>query len=99
HLDYNVANLNKIYPLIEVNWFHYTKGGKANDPGFGFEGADLVNFGSRSVGDRDLVTMAFGARYKFNENVQLCAAVEWPLPRHHNTIEALRLTLDLILRY
>ena len=47
HLDFDVANLHRIYPLVELNWYHYNRSGKARD--LNFEGADLVNFGS-SVG-------------------------------------------------
>ena len=38
HLDYDVANLHKFFPLVEMNWFHYTRSGKARP--LGFEGAD-----------------------------------------------------------
>ena len=31
HLDYDVGNLHKIYPLIELNWRYYTSNGKAID--------------------------------------------------------------------
>ncbi len=55
HLDYDVANLHRIYPLVELNWFHMTKRGDARD--LTFEGNDLVNFGSRDVTNRDLLTM------------------------------------------
>jgi hypothetical protein len=102
HLDYNVAGLNKIYPLIELNWFHYTQAGKSFTPlpGLGgIEGADLVNFGSRDVGNRDLLTLAIGARYKFTENVQFGAAAEWALTSHQRTLSDFRLTVDLIFRY
>jgi hypothetical protein len=100
HLDYNVAGLNKIYPLIELNWFHYTQAGKNFVPAFGgIEGADLVNFGSTDVGNRDLVTLAVGARYKFTEQVQVGAAAEWALTRHDKTLSDFRFTVDLILRY
>ena len=39
HLDYNVANLNTFFPLIEMNWMHYTRTGSNGN--FGTEGADL----------------------------------------------------------
>lgn len=96
HLDYNVANTN-FYPLIELNYFHYTNGGKARD--LGMEGADLVNFGSTNVGERNLLNMAFGLRYKFSENVQIGGAFEWPILNHHDTLSDVRFTFDVIFRY
>src|SRR5262249_32913993 len=52
HLDYDVLNLSKIYPLIEMNWFHYTTNGD-HPTTFGFEGRDLINFGSGNIAGRD----------------------------------------------
>jgi hypothetical protein len=99
HLDYDVGNLHRIYPLAELNWFHTTKFGRATD--FGGEGADLVNFGSRTVaGGRDLVTLALGARYKFRglDNYQVGGAFEFPLTNRKDLAD-FRFTLDFIIRY
>jgi hypothetical protein len=96
--DYNVANLNKIYPFLVVNWLHYTNGGHTFDPGFGFEGGDLANFGSRNVGARDYVSLGPGLRYKFSECIQTGIAAEWALTSQKE-ISEFRLTLDLIFRY
>ena len=79
-----------------MNYFHYTRKGDNID--LDFEGADLVNFGSSTVGKRDLLTIAPGFRYKFNENVQVGAAVEFPLTAE-KCLEEARLTVDLIFRY
>jgi hypothetical protein len=95
HLDYNIANTN-FYPLLEANWFHYTKAGRNSD--LGFEGADLVNFGSRSLDGRDFFTLAAGLRYKFTENFQTGLAAEFPLT-HQEELTSFRLTLDFIFRY
>jgi hypothetical protein len=96
HLDYDVANLHRFYPLIEFNWFHYTKGGRRTN--LGFEGADLVNFGSSSVGNRDYVTFAAGMRYKWSEAIQIGGAVEWPISKEKG-INDFRVTLDMIFRF
>jgi hypothetical protein len=48
HLDFDVANWGRIYPLIELNWFHYTRNGNAS--ALGFEGLDLANIGSAVAG-------------------------------------------------
>jgi hypothetical protein len=98
HVDYNIANTNMFFPFLEMNWYHYTQGGKANDPGFGFEGTDLVNFGSHSLGGRDFLTIAPGLRFKLNEHIQAGAAIEFPLLKQKE-ITDYRLTFDLIFRY
>jgi hypothetical protein len=100
HLDYDVGNLHYIYPLVELNWYHTTSNGKAND-GIGTEGGDLVNFGSPSYdGKNDLVTMAFGARYKFggSDHYQVGAAFEFPLTDRKD-LQSFRFGLDFIIRY
>jgi hypothetical protein len=97
-LDYNVANANKIYPFVVVNWLHYTQGGHTYVPGFGFEGGDLANFGSRNVGARDWVSMGPGLRYKFSEAIQAGVATEWALTSQKE-ISEFRVTFDLIFRY
>jgi hypothetical protein len=100
HLDYDVANLHRIYPLIELNWMHTTAFGKGNSY-VGTEGADLVNFGSESYdGKRDLVTMAVGARYKFgsSDHYQIGTTFEFPMTDRKD-LEAFRFGLDFIIRY
>ena len=96
HLDYDVLSAHRFFPLLELNWFHYTKAG--TNTNLGFEGADLVNFGSSTLGSRDLVTIAPGMRYKFNEWAQVGAAVEFPLTKQKE-LQEFRFTLDLIFRY
>jgi hypothetical protein len=98
HVDYNIANTNMFYPFLELNWFHYTQGGQANNPGFGFEGLDLVNFGSHTLGGRDFLAISPGLRFKLNEHIQAGAAVSWPLLKQKE-INDYRLTFDIIFRY
>jgi hypothetical protein len=100
HLDYDVGNLHRIYPLLELNWLHNTSFGKANAD-IGTEGADLVNFGSPSYdGKRDLVTLAAGARYKFggSDHYQVGTSFEFPLTDRKD-LQAFRFGLDFIIRY
>ncbi|HEY1379475.1 MAG TPA: hypothetical protein VGF55_21915, partial [Gemmataceae bacterium] len=68
HLDFDVGNQHRLYPLIELNWFHYSRSGGARP--FDFEGRDLVNFGSAFVDGRNNLSLATGFRYKFSECVQ-----------------------------
>jgi hypothetical protein len=97
HLDYNVANLNKIYPMLELNYFQYTHNG--HPPTFyGFEGQDLVNFGNGGIAGHPDLTLAVGARYKFTEWFQIGFAAEFPLTSHRY-LEDFRLQMDMIFRY
>ncbi len=98
HWDYNVVNMNRFFPFVEMSYFHYTRGGNANVPGFGFEGLDLVNFGSKNVGGRDYLNISPGMRFKLNENIQFGAAVSWPLLQQKE-INDYTLTFDIIFRY
>jgi hypothetical protein len=96
HLDYDVLNAHKIYPLIELNWFHYTEAG--NYRPIMFEGQDLVNFGAHGVSGSDNLSLALGARYKFCEWAQTGIAAEFPLNSPH-PMQDFRLTIDFILKY
>jgi len=96
HLDYDIGNLHKIYPLVEMNFFYYTSNGKANN--LNFEGRDLFNFGSTSVSGHGEVSLALGARYKINENIQFGLVGEAPLT-YNRDLMAYRVTLDMIFRY
>jgi hypothetical protein len=97
HLDYDVANLHRVYPLIELNWFEYTSGGNSQPP-IGFEGRDLFNFGVPEVSGHSALSLALGVRYKFSEHFQLGLAGEFPLTGSIN-INEFRLLADMILRY
>jgi acetyl esterase/lipase len=97
-LDFLDANTNMFYPFLEMSWFHYTRGGDAHIPGFGFEGLDLVNFGSKNVGGRDFLGISPGLRFKLNEHIQAGAAVTWPLLKQKE-INDYTLTFDIIFRY
>jgi hypothetical protein len=96
HLDLDIGNRHKIYPLVELNWFSYTSAGSARN--LGFEGRDLINFGSTGVSGISSLTIATGARYKFTENLQTGLAVEFPLTATQDLI-SFRLTWDVILQY
>jgi hypothetical protein len=95
HVDFDVANWQRIYPLIEINWFHYLQNGGAHD--LGFEGFDLANIGAQVAGT-DFVSIAFGSRFKASESVQFGFAAELPLVGHRD-LQNFRLTIDMIWRY
>ncbi len=97
HLDYNIANLNRFYPFVELNWFLYTAGGQSLTSGF--EGRDLFNFGSMNIGTSDdQLFIAPGFRFKYNEHLQSGIAAEFPLTGRRDLLE-FRITFDLIFRY
>ena len=98
HLDYDVGNFHRIYPLIELNWFNYSVSGKVRP--LTFEGQDLFNLGSEYVAGQNYADIALGARYKFrgSEAVQMGFAIELPIAGNRG-MNDFRLTLDMIFRY
>lgn len=97
HLDYDIRNLKKIYPLIELNFAHYTFNGSARD--LNFEGRDLFNFGSNGAAGINELTLALGVRYKVSEALQFGFAAEAGLLGGDRHMDGFRLTFDVIFRY
>jgi len=97
HLDYDVGNLKKIYPLVELNWAHYTRNGSAQS--ITFEGRDMFNFGANQISGRDMLTVALGARYKVNECFQLGLVAELGTVNLSHSLDKFRITFDMIFRY
>lgn len=62
HLDFDIANGHRFYPVAEVNWFSYTTDGQQR-PGVTTEGRDFANVGAASKG-ANLVTWALGLKWK-----------------------------------
>ncbi len=94
HIDYHLGH--GFYTLAECNWFHWTESGANGVPGV--SGGDLFNFGSTGIAGNDIVTGAFGVKYKPNRLTELGVAWENPLTDRRDVLEN-RLTVDLILRY
>lgn len=98
HLDFDVGNFKKIYPLVEINWVHYTQNGRVRD--LAFEGKDLINFGTKGIAGFNELSVAFGLRYKFTEMFQLGAAFEFPLlGQRDRRLDDFRFTFDAIFRF
>ena len=95
HVDFDVANKGKFFPLVEMNWIRYTTDGNARN--LGVEGRDLANFGSQR-GGTGLLTIAAGARYKPSDRWEFGGAIEFPLVGSKDIFQY-RLTFDLIWRY
>ena len=96
HLDFDVGNQHRFYPLVELNWFYYTNNGGART--LSFEGQDLANFGATNVSGRNNLSIATGVRYKFSEAIQTGVSVQFPLTNVHD-FQSFRLGLDVIFRY
>lgn len=95
HLDFDVMNAHRFYPLVELNWFVVTNTGRSTP--IGAEGRDLINFGGQA-GGTGLLTGAFGGRVKITESAQLGAAFEIPFAGRRDLFRN-RFTVDFILRY
>ena len=95
HVDFDVANRGKFFPLVEMNWIRYTTDGNARN--LGVEGRDLANFGSQR-GGTGLLTIAAGARYKPGDRWEFGGAIEFPLVGSKDIFQY-RLTFDFIWRY
>jgi hypothetical protein len=97
HLDYEIAK--RVWPFIEINWWHYTRNGGARP--FDFENGDLGNFGSEAVSGHDELTVAFGTRVKLNSYIYWGIAAEFNVLNNSSGqhLDAFRLTTDLIFRY
>ncbi len=95
HLDFDIRNRNRFYPVAELNWFQYTKSGSVQT--VSGHGHDLFNFGSQSR-NASLLTGAVGARYKITEAAQIGGAFELPLFGNKDIFQY-RFTFDVIFRY
>ncbi len=94
HVDRQFGD--KLYGLIETNWYHYMSNGNAGVPGVG--GGDLFNLGSPGIAGDDLVTLAFGLKYKPTTMTELGVAYEIPISDREDVIRN-RTTVDFIYRF
>lgn len=94
HFDYYVGR--GWYALTEYNWYHYLESG--NNIALNIEGGDFFNLGSNNVAGNDIVTGAFGAKYKPNACTEIGIAYELPLTDREDVLKN-RLTIDYIKRF
>lgn len=95
HLDLDLMNWHRIYPVTELNYFLYTSDGNARP--IGSEGRDLINFGGQAKGN-NMLSGAIGARFKITEAAQFGAVYEMPFVGSKDLMQS-RFTVDFILRY
>ncbi len=93
HADYRIE---RFYPLVEFNWIRVLRGGERLP--IDQEGFDLVNIGSQEAGGESVATVAFGARYRLLDAVDLGAAAELPVTGGDH-IFGWRVTSDVIWRF
>lgn len=94
HLDRKLGD--KLYLFTEMNWYHWMS---SNDRfPVPVEGLDLFNIGSTGVAGNDIVTGAFGLKYKPHRHMEIGVAYEIPYTARRDIIQN-RVTADLILRY
>ncbi|MCU0705862.1 MAG: hypothetical protein MUF18_17985 [Fimbriiglobus sp.] len=61
HLDFDIGNGHRFYPVAELNWFSYTTDGRERP--VGVEGRDFANVGGAARGT-NLVTWTLGLRWR-----------------------------------
>ncbi len=95
HLDKRIG-ASRFYAFTELNWYNFMKSGNAFP--FPIQGGDLFNLGSVDVAGSNIVTNAYGLKYKPSRNLETGVAWEFPLTQTRGILDN-RLTVDLILRY
>ncbi|RPI84442.1 MAG: hypothetical protein EHM42_07515 [Planctomycetaceae bacterium] len=95
HIDWQVMG-SKWYVFTEANWFHYMSSGDAFPAAVG--GLDLFNLGGAGVAGNDIVTGAYGMKYKPVRNIEIGAAYEIPYTSQKDILQN-RWTFDLIFRF
>lgn len=96
HLDFDIANGHRFYPVAELNWFTYTTDGRARP--VTTEGRDYANVGAASKG-ANLVTWAVGMRWRsLNGRVEVGGGYEGFMFGQRGLFDG-RFTLDFIWRF
>jgi hypothetical protein len=95
HTDFKLTET--LYFLSESAWWHWTDSADVGLP-LGVAGQDLFNLPSTNVSDRNLITKAFGLKYKPNRNVETGVSYEFPLTDFQDVIND-RWQFEFILRY
>ena len=87
-----------LYPLTEVNWFHYTEGGHHGLPAPLGEGDGLLNLGTSGIAGTNLVTVAGGLKAIVNQHMDTGIAYEYPVSNRRDLINS-RILFEMIFRY
>lgn len=95
HFDYRISG-TRVYAFTEFNWFHYNNNATAFP--LSIEGGDLFNLGAPGIRGNDIVTNAYGLKYKPRSNIETGIAFEFPLTQRRGVLDN-RITADFIIRY
>lgn len=87
HLDYWLTDQWSV--ILEANGYHTLDDGDARPP---FSGVDVFDIG----GGPDVVTGAFGAAFRVNENLEFRAAGELPLTQNDDDLWGWRITASAV---
>lgn len=96
HLDRQMFGW--LYPLVELNWYHWTASGDRGIPSAIGEGDGLINIGTSEVAGNDLATVAVGTSALLGNHIETGIAYETPITDREDLI-AHRINFHLILRY
>jgi hypothetical protein len=91
----NYELFKNFFPMIEINGITTLSDGTRTGVE-SFEGNDIVNFGSTSSGT--VVTLAGGARYKFNNHFQMGAGYEHGISGQKDLVDW-RTNVDLVISF
>jgi len=91
----NYELFKNFFPMIEINGITTINDGTRTGVE-SFEGNDIVNFGSTDSGT--VVTLAGGARYKFNNHIQMGAGYEHAISGQRDLVDW-RTNVDLVISY
>jgi hypothetical protein len=96
HFDRKISC--RTYAFVEFDWHHWIRSGHGGFGLTGIEGLDLYNFGTTGVAGNDIVTGAFGLKFRPSDTVEIGVAFEFPLTERRDIMEN-RITADWILRF
>jgi hypothetical protein len=112
HVSYAVTGWFR--PLVELNHFHVVSSGDRSLADFAASGdqedlvaaiatfnpCDIINLGGENNSDnKNLVTMALGARFRINQWLDVGAAYEFPLTDNEETLLDDRILVDAMLTF
>ncbi|MCK9294276.1 MAG: hypothetical protein M0P70_04275 [Desulfobulbaceae bacterium] len=112
--DVSYAVTDWFRPLVELNHFHVLSSGDRDLADFAASGdqedlvaaiatfnpCDIINLGGENNGDnKDLVTMAIGARFRITSWFDVGAAYEFPLTDNEETLLDDRVLVDAMLTF
>ncbi len=96
HLHASLDVHERIVPLVELNGYTYTNGGRALAANF--EAVDYGNLGSNNVDGNDIITMGLGSRVRITDKIHFGAGYEFPLTERRD-IFGWRATVDFVINF